>query len=95
MLWNDSYKKYSNLIGVSGFKAIWQGKTWTTINMEVYEEKPKENRGGSKLTKEDVILIRKRYDNGEDKNKIYKDYKNKIGEAGFKKIIKRITWKDV
>ena len=39
-----------------------------------------------KLTKQDVINIRSRYNNHERKNKVYEDYKDLIGESGFHKI---------
>lgn len=33
--------------------------------------------------------------NGENKLDIYKDYKDKIGQVGFNKIIRNVTWKNV
>lgn len=48
-----------------------------------------------KLTKQDVINIRTRYNNLERKNEVYLDYKNCIGESGFGKIWKGETWKQV
>lgn len=54
------------------------------------------NKGGSKLTAKDIIDIRTRYEiNKEDKQSIYKDYHNKIGLAGFNKILCHNTWKDI
>lgn len=48
-----------------------------------------------KLTKEDVIDIRTRYDNLERRKDVYQLYKSRIGESGFSKIWKGETWKDI
>ncbi len=48
-----------------------------------------------KLTKNDVIEIRKRYSNLERKKVVYKDYVDKIGFSGFSKVWKGETWRDV
>ena len=48
-----------------------------------------------KLTKQDVIDIRSRYNNHERKNEVYENYKNLIGESGFHKIWNGETWKNV
>ena len=48
-----------------------------------------------KLTKQDVINIRTRYNNQERKNEVYEDYKNLIGESGFHKIWNGNTWKNI
>lgn len=92
----DVYKYFQSKISKSGFQYVWLGKSWKTIHMDVYETSTPENRGGSHLTKEDVLNIRRRYEiNKEDKNIIYKDYSSKVGEAGFKKILNYYTWKDI
>lgn len=48
-----------------------------------------------KLTKEDIIDIRTRYDNLERKNKVYALYKDRIGESGFHKIWNGETWQHI
>lgn len=92
---NSVYEIYKNKIGYSGFDYCWRGKTWSLVMPEVFEERIIENRGGSKLTREDVIDIKTRLKNKENIELIYQDYKNKIGKAGFKKIRLGYTWKDV
>ena len=52
-------------------------------------------QGRSKLTKTDVIAIRKRYNNLERCMIVYEDYKDRIGRAGFNKIWKGETWKNI
>lgn len=54
-----------------------------------------ENHPGHKLTAEDVVNIRIRYNNLERKETVYKDYCLRIGEAGFSKIWKGETWKSI
>ena len=58
-----------------------------------------DNQGDShprhKLTKEDVIDIRTRYDNLERKKEVYQLYKDRIGESGFSKIWKGNTWTSI
>lgn len=48
-----------------------------------------------KLTKEDVIDIRTRYNNLERRKEVYELYKNCIGESGFGKIWKGESWKGI
>lgn len=54
-----------------------------------------ENHPGHKLTENDVIDIRTRYNNRERKMEVYELYKDRIGESGFGKIWKGETWKDI
>lgn len=48
-----------------------------------------------KLTKEDIIDIRTRYENLERKQEVYQLYKDRIGESGFHKIWNNETWKTI
>lgn len=48
-----------------------------------------------KLTEQDVIDIRTRYDNLERRKEVYELYKNRIGESGFGKIWKGENWKSI
>lgn len=54
-----------------------------------------ENHPGHKLTEQDVINIRIRYNNHERKKTVYLDYNNRIGESGFKKVWQGETWKNI
>lgn len=64
---------------------------------EGYNETPGgDNQDGrTKLTKEDVIAIRKRYNNLERCCIVYEDYKDRINRTGFNKIWKGETWKAI
>lgn len=48
-----------------------------------------------KLTDEDVINIRTRYNNLERRKEVYKLYKDRIGESGFGKIWKGESWQHI
>ena len=48
-----------------------------------------------KLSEEDVINIRIRYNNLERKKEVYELYKDRIGESGFSKIWKGENWKHI
>lgn len=48
-----------------------------------------------KLTDEDVINIRIRYNNLERRKEVYELYKDRIGESGFGKIWKGESWKHI
>lgn len=54
-----------------------------------------ENHPRHKLTKEDVIDIRTRYQNHERAKEVEELYKNKIGHSGFSKVWKGETWKNI
>ena len=54
-----------------------------------------DNHPRHKLTKEDVINIRTRYNNRERRKEVFQDYCHRIGESGFSKIWKGETWKNV
>ena len=49
----------------------------------------------TKLTNKDVWNIRECYKNHQEQKIIYQEYKDKIGESGFKKIWNGYTWKDI
>lgn len=48
-----------------------------------------------KLTDEDIIDIRIRYNNLERRKEVYELYKNRIGESGFGKIWKGESWQHI
>lgn len=54
-----------------------------------------ENHPRHKLSEKDVYEIRERYNNHEFKDDVYKDYKDLIGESGFKKIWNGENWNKV
>jgi hypothetical protein len=45
-----------------------------------------EKHSRAKMSREEVIAIRTRYNNGEQLSVVYEDYKDKIHKTGFAKI---------
>ena len=54
-----------------------------------------EKHPNHKLTKIDIINIRTRYAKHERKSEVEKDYIDKIGPSGFRKVWQGITWPDI
>ena len=59
------------------------------------EDNAGENHPNHKLTEQDIVNIRIRYNNHERKKDVFLDYNNIIGESGFNKIWKGETWKHI
>ena len=98
------YQDYSNH-PFSSFEKIWLytnfpeiGKEWKTPSLSRQESSSKANSGsnnaGAKLSVEDVLRIRERYDSGETVRSIWKDYQIVTIES-IRKICKRQSWKNI
>lgn len=98
------YQDYLNF-NFNTFEKIWLGITWPQIGKEYIiesnlktrqEYSSKANRGENnnkaKLKETDVLLIRKRYLNGETITQIHKDY-NYVSRETIKRVCLRQTWK--
>lgn len=79
-----AYEQYSNGMSISGFRKIWLGYTRKNIHPEVYTQENKDyweyekNIAGNRLFSDEEILdIRTRAANGEDRLSIYQDYKGR------------------
>ena len=94
----EVYKDYASH-PFSSFEKIWLytsfpeiGQEWLTPKLTRQEYSSNANSGannaGAKLSVEDVIEIRKRYDSGEAPRKIWDDYKI-VGLEAIRKICKR------
>jgi len=78
------YKKYSDIVSLSGFNKIWQGVTWKNVMSEVFTRENKdfyvrrtvENNPNSKLTYDMIYDIQKKINQGVNLYVIYKDYEN-------------------
>ena len=85
------YKKYSNIVSLSGFNKIWQGVTWKNVMPEVFTQENKdfyvrrtvENNPNSKLTYDMIYDIQKKINQGVNLYVIYKDYENLITKHYF------------
>lgn len=82
---NDYNKRYTKIVNAN--KSEKRRK-------EVSEQMSGENNFKSKLKEQDVIKIRKRYDNGEKPRFILKDYPQ-LTKSGLMKVCLRITWKNI
>lgn len=102
----DVYKLYSHIINKTGFNKVWQGKTWKNLMMEVYtsenikihmNEKSSlgQENSRAKLSDKNVYDIRLRRNNGEDRKKVYEDYKNFITFRSFEQIWYYQNWKHI
>lgn len=96
----DLYPAYASKIAKSSFWAMIHGITWKNVDTSmIYSLAPLSwtNFNGSrnpkaKLHEEDVIEIRRRHVNGESNQSIYIDYRGRISESAFMKIIRGSTW---
>lgn len=80
----EVYEKYGKGMSKSGFRKIWLGYTRKNIHPEVYTKENKDyweyekNIAGNRLfSDEEIIDIRTRAMNGEDRLSIYQDYKGR------------------
>ena len=103
----DIYQKYSNKISLGHFQAIWQGRSWCDVHMDVYTEDNKNFyksvqvkdfsylKDNRKITDEDVYDIRESYKNHQNKHNVYIKYQNKISESYFDKIWNGSNYKHI
>ena len=105
---SNVYLKYKDKITLGGFKKVWIGKTWRHIMPETYSIENKrqqkiigsrssigEKSWAAKLNEKDIVAIRKRKNNGENKNNVFLDYKIKISKVSFEQVWYGMTWKHV
>lgn len=102
----EVYLLYQDRIARNGFNKIWQGCTWKNIMPEVFTQENKNYHashtanigsfnGTSKVNEEDVKNIRVRKLKGEDRKKVYQDYKDKLTFGSFEQIWYNQSWNHV
>jgi len=94
-VYNEFYSDYK----FGTFENIWLGRTYSNIGTELkikYDAKlySGEKSKHSKLTEDEVLKIRKRYDNGEMQKDIAEDYPF-VGRNAIRSVCKRLTWKTI
>lgn len=100
----DVYQDYKDR-KFSTFEGVWLGRKYVNIGKEYFISKSSaeissivnagENNSHSKLTKQDVLDIRNRYDNlNQTVVEIAKDY-NFVNIQTIRRVCKRETWKNV
>ena len=102
----EVYELFKDRIGESGFGKIWKGETWKHIMPEVYTPENKlfhlhntgnsgSENGRARLTEQEVYNIRLRRKNGENRNEVYKDYKDKLTFGSFNNVWSYQNWKNI
>ena len=95
----DVYQTYKNVISWDAFCKAYRGETWknvdTTMIVDLTSRIKRRGVKKAKLTKEDVLSIRSRYDSGESVTEIFKSYSEVCNRNTIKRVVERITWKDV
>ena len=100
----EIYEEYKDIISFSYFQNLWQGRSWKHIMPEVFTEENKkyyiyQNSNGSngasaKFTDEEVINIRKRYEN-ESAKQIYQDYNERVSYQTFQALLLGRSYKNL
>ena len=98
------YLLYKDKISEGGFNHIWDGSRWGDIMPEVYTQENKENQhklrcvgennGMSKLSNEEVIKIRQRYQT-ETARQIWQDYKHLYSYGSFQQVLNGYKYKEL
>lgn len=96
---------YKDIVTYRAFKKCWHGDTFKDIHYDVYtkenkdwhfakgQSRPGEKNPKSKYTKEEVISIRKRRDNGEPKEVVKRDFLGRSSSNAFNEIWNNKSWK--
>lgn len=96
------YERYKDHITANAFEKIWLNKSWQGIMPEIYTKENAEahrhtkkpsNTNSAKLTKDQVLKIRQRYDNGERSSVLAKEYN--VSQVTISRIGLRQTWKNI
>ena len=100
----DIYEFYKDKISFSYFQNLWQGQSWSHIMPEVFTKENKEyyiyqnsngsNGASAKFTDEEVINIRKRYEN-ESAKQIYQDYNERVSYQTFQALLWGRSYKNL
>lgn len=90
------FNEYSNLISFDTFRKIRDGTTWKNVDCSMITSIKVERADlpKAKLTKEDVIEIRRR-SMMESIDNIVKDYSHIVNRNSIKRVINYETWKNI
>ena len=103
--WKEAFKPYQDLFQDElSFWNIYNGNSYKLVMPEVFTKENKhfhssnshsgENNGRAKLTKEDVLKIRKMHQDGISNIEIYKQYPQ-VSTTSIRNIINYKTWKNL
>lgn len=101
----DVYQLYKDRINSTGFHKIWNCVTWKDIMPEIYTQErinyhkhntsnTGEKNGRAILSENDVIKIRLRKKNGENKKDVKKDYPQ-CSDGAFNDVWYQHSWKKI
>lgn len=100
----EVYEDFKDKISFGYFQNLWQGRAWSHIMPEVFTEENKkyyiyqnskgENGSSAKFTDQEVINIRKRYEE-ETAKQIYEDYKDRVSYQAFQAMLWGRSYKDL
>ena len=100
----EVYEEFKDKISFGYFQNLWQGRAWSHIMPEVFTEENKkyyiyqnskgENGSSAKFTDQEVINIRKRYEE-ETAKQIYEDYKDRVSYQAFQAMLWGRSYKDL
>lgn len=93
----DSFKNGYNMNpgGFGGFKSQEHRDKCCAILQQQNEKQKAENHPKAKISNEEVLLIRKRYINGESIQEIFQDYKNEYTLNGFRHIVLGMSYQSL
>lgn len=104
--WRDVYQDYKDIYTNEwSFWRVYNGESYKLVMPEVFTEENKRKHtkmrgakgsknGRAKLTEEDVLTIRKLYDEGMNTSELYKLYPQ-VSKTSIRSIINKITWKNL
>lgn len=90
---NEIYKDFKDLYSLSGFRKIILGETYKHLPIPEKSDKCKKRK--EKLKKEDIIKIRKLYDEGMKIMEIVRNYFPDRSESTISNIVYRRTYKNI
>lgn len=97
----EVYKIYANEVSYDAFCKAYRGKTWKNVTMDmirnINSEVERKGKAKAKLTKEDVIEIRRLAEQeGWTVSEIYENkYLGVCSRGTIKRVVNYETWKDV
>ena len=104
--WREAFKEYKNIFKDEwSFWNIYNGNKYKLVEPEIFTKENKnkhsqlsphkgENNGRAKLTKEDILKIRKLSNSGFSNSEIYKLYPQ-VSSTSIRNIINYKTWKNI
>lgn len=93
----ELYKIYKDKISYDTFCKAYRGETWKNVDLSMVKPRKIKRKGikKAKLTKEEVVDIRKRFANKESITDIFQNYIGICTRNTVKRIVEYKTWKNI